>query len=164
MKSKLATVDPGLIGTGIAIWRDFARDSVPYKISVLCPSRKLPWLARCHILKQKLLTVYEQYNVCRVYCELPAYFGSSAVGHAAAQRGDVVKLTFAAGMAAAAIWEFGGDFETVEINAWKGQLPKEVVERRIRRLIGYKDGFGDKIKTHAWDAVGIGLYLGGRFV
>lgn len=99
----------------------------------------------------------------RVFIEWPSFFGS-AIGHAAAARGDLVKLTFGAGFVCGELHSiFGCKTEPILVNDWKGQLPKDEVTRRIRSIIGVKKCRNLGIKTHAWDAVGIGLYAKGFF-
>lgn len=97
------------------------------------------------------------------YIEWPSFF-ASAVGHAAAARGDLVKLTFGAGFVCGQLRrEFGCLIEPIPVNDWKGQLPKSVVIGRIRKILGKDACRKLGIKSHAWDAVGIGLYAKGHF-
>jgi hypothetical protein len=49
------------------------------------------------------------------------------------------------------------------VNAWKGNLPKQVVIDRIERFYKKRGIKLGKIHKDEWDAVGIGLYLKGQF-
>jgi hypothetical protein len=51
----------------------------------------------------------------------------------------------------------------VKPSEWKGQLPKSVVERRLRVTLGNSVCRDLGIESHAWDAIGIGLWARGRF-
>ena len=78
-----------------------------------------------------------------------------------AKRGDLVTLSFFIGFLAGRLAPV--PFIPIEVNRWKGQLSKKNVEQRIKNKLGEQvcDTLG--IKTHAWDAVGIGLYCKGYF-
>lgn len=102
-------------------------------------------------------------NLLTVYVEWPTFF-DSGVGHAVARRGDLGKLTFGAGYICGALGEcFGCQTVPVTVNEWKGQLPKAVVTERIKHLLGKNKCQRLGITSHAWDAVGIGLYAKGCF-
>lgn len=95
-----------------------------------------------------------QYEPVTVYCEFPQFF-SSAGGQMCAARGDLAKLTFLVGRIAESCYHHQVKFVPVEVNTWKGQLPKEVVEKRVCNKLGIRHG---KITSHAMDAVGIGMW------
>lgn len=91
--------------------------------------------------------------------EWPEVMGG-AKGHAAAARGDVSRLAYCCG-AIAALCDQLTKIHLIPVTTWKGQLKKEIVTVRLMRLIGDKDKVGFKIETHAWDAIGVGLYVRG---
>lgn len=158
---KVASVDPGIGGTGYALWelKRWRTVVVPLSVGVITPKGGTP-LGKCRDLMDKLLALFDDEDVTEVYCEMPSFF-QGAFGRAVAIRGDLGKLTFAAAMIAAAAWGVEAAFHPVEVNEWKGQTPKEVMARRIRKRIGAEamDRLG--IKSHAIDATGIGLYAKG---
>ncbi len=51
----------------------------------------------------------------------------------------------------------------VPVNAWKGQLSKELVIDRIADVMGpvWMKVSGSQFRTHEWDALGIGLWAKG---
>jgi hypothetical protein len=78
--------------------------------------------------------------------------------------GDLVKLAHLVGLFQGVTRSFSAtEFYPVEVNRWKGQLPKRVVEQRIRRTLGAETCRRAGIETHAWDATGIALWAQGRF-
>lgn len=85
--------------------------------------------------------------------ERPAFFQSSG-GSMVAARGDLTKLTLIAGaISGLAIGKFC-QVHWIDVFAWKGQLSKEIIARRITAL-----GYDIRGKTnHEVDAIGIGLY------
>jgi len=78
----------------------------------------------------------------------------------------LVKLAACAGGLVAIASSLGAEIIPVEISAWKGQLPKKVTERRIRRVLARREA-GEAVleghSEHAIDAVGIGLFCRGEF-
>jgi len=90
-----------------------------------------------------------------VVCEFPQY--QESAGRSMGWRtGDLQRLTFLTGVFAARLHP--AEFYPVVPSQWKGQLPKSIVEDRIRTRLGAAVCRRLKIRTHAWDAVGIGLW------
>lgn len=162
MPAYFVTLDPGQ-RTGVALWSEPERDRLvaPNWVSLwtggVC--RVLTWAERCEALALKLGLLLRQYNVSIVYCEMPAFFEGEK-GHAAAAKGDVVKLAYLVGVYAGICHKDGVRFSVVPVREWKGQLPKPIVIQRVKRKLGKSCGLyrGDQ-----WDAVGIGLYIKGFF-
>lgn len=96
--------------------------------------------------------------------EWPEFRAASAMGHAAAVRDNLTQLAFAAGAHACMAFMAGHEVavKLVRVSTWKGMLPKDVVETRIRRAIGCEAIDGTRFDSHAWDAVGIGLHALGH--
>ena len=104
-----------------------------------------------------------------IVMECPSFFESFG-GQTTASSGSLVKLAMAAGAEMAAINCIPPDRcfirSLVTVNAWKGQMSKEAVQHRIRKVMNLGNPKGDrceKFRSHVWDAVGIGLYWQGRF-
>lgn len=95
-----------------------------------------------------------------VFIEQPAIF-VSAVGMAAAMKGDIVKLSITTGMIVeAALTSKVSMVRLVPVYAWKGQLPKKLVHQRVQDRFNVKSlAFLD---SHTLDAVGIGLWAMGE--
>src|SRR3990167_4151964 len=147
----MVTIDPGINGTGYAIWGNKELK----KYGVIIPPKQFK------SLKDKAGYIITQLDIAmckylskfnKVYVEEPAFF-QSAGGRVTAGSGSLIKLTLLVGMI---INKF--DAMSVKVNDWKGQLPKEVVIQRIKNTL--KEQVKD-VKTHAWDAIGMGLYLKG---
>lgn len=155
----LISIDPGLQGTGIALW-DLAQPPVPVAVTVLNRSTKGEWWDRAMLMAQELRGWLEARvpNWCPAdiaVCEFPQY--QESAGRSMGWRtGDLQRLTFLTGVFAQRLRP--AEFYPVEPSGWKGQLPKHVVEMRITEQLGKATCKRLGIKTHAWDAVGIGLW------
>ncbi len=153
------TIDPG-VPSGWAIW-DANWNLLNYGIAKDSGSEAedpfLNWQERMAQVTAEIIhhiAVMEmnlKSRVREIYIEYPSVFG----GGVAAQSGAVVKLAvmvgYIAGKCKVSYIEF------VPVNKWKGQMPKDVVEKRVKRLLP-----GCKATSHAVDAIGIALYLQGR--
>lgn len=91
-------------------------------------------------------------------CELPTYFERK---HVAASSDAVIKLAIQAGAFAGVTALHGARFDYAPVQRWKGQLSKELVQRRIRKKLGVLHCVG--FHRDVWDAVGIGLWRQGKF-
>ena len=167
-KRLVISIDPGIRGTGIAVWNanpgQWTKLQPPMHVGNLYPSSHANYTLDTrwfHAAQEIALAIesiaFEKTTITHAYIEYPSYF-ASYIGQAAAERGDLVKLTTLVGMLAHI---FRDRAYLVPVNHWKGQLPKTVVEARIRSLLG--DDNCNGWKSHTWDAVGIGLFMKGHF-
>lgn len=143
------TIDPGISGTGYAVWQDdILKDHgvITYGYG--------DWYCKTQAIAKKLSTYANFYKIKKAHIEYPAKFGGAG-GDMVAAAGDLVKLAFFVGYTTNAL---GCPVELVEVIKWKGQLPKEIVKQRIKKLIP-----NCKATSHDFDAIGIGLYTLGRF-
>lgn len=165
MRSLLA-LDPGLQGTGYAMWKSrsraehHARRWAPDQVGVISPrGPDIDWWERALMIAE-LIALLRYSERTRIVCEFTEY-------HQAAHRvmawktGDLQKLTFLSGVIFAVTRP--NPFLPVVTSGWKGQLSKRLVEDRIRKRLGQQTCERLGIKTHAWDATGIGLWALGRF-
>jgi hypothetical protein len=158
------TVDPGVVTAGWALWtseRTLPGDLLRAGSVVMTRDQKaaLPEWARqaAHVAQSVAFALRTEWeSVCCLYCETPSVFTGSARGLAAAE--DVVRVSFACGMLAQRVMRNGGRFVAVPVRDWKGQLPKVVCHRRVKKILGQTCAGLDQ---HSLDAVGIGLYLKG---
>lgn len=95
------------------------------------------------------------HNDVQLVTEIPQHFGVS--GYLSRESGAVLKLTFIAGM----IFNITDTVISYEPNQWKGQLPKDVVARRLQKLYPKEKIFDMKRKKFLMDhnivdAIGIG--------
>ena len=158
----LVTLDPGLRGTGIAIW-----DSGKLFATKVVEPTAGDWWTRSRFVADAIYN-----HVCfymsdrpagpnrdryRIIMETTQFMGSGM----AWKTGDMQKLTFLNGVIYERLRQ-AKSFYPVMPNEWKGQLPKDVVIERAERELGKKFCARLGVKTHAWDAVGIGLWAMGR--
>lgn len=165
----MLSVDPGVNAVGLALWRWGGTRRKKLEPPVRAWVDKLPssvlrretdWHVKMtrmlEIVRESIYTnmVRDRLRITAVFVEWPE-IRSGSVGHAAAVRGDVSALAYCCG----AMCEMFPDVrcKLLAVSEWKGQLPKEVVNKRITRAIGSKDRSGNAFETHAWDAVGVGL-------
>jgi Holliday junction resolvasome RuvABC endonuclease subunit len=154
-KLVILTVDPGLNGTGWAVW-DY-NDMRFIDAGIIKPWKNLSWQDEGQYILRHLLDLREQYDIPSLYIEYPAFFGSAG-GQVTAASGALVKLSWLVGLICGGFHSSTKVFLT-PVNEWKGQLPKSVVSQRIIAI----DSQFKKYKSHAHDAIGIGLYVRGDF-
>lgn len=156
----LLAIDPGLGGTGWALWET---GRSPARIGIVRDTARDDLLSvRCQELCQKLyLSVATLYSLQTVVIEMPQQMSNRA--GIAAQAGGVYKLAVLVG--ALTMYLMNTSNATVHVvtpSEWKGQLPKDVVQRRVEQRLGISLCQKLKIRSHAWDAVGLGLWAMGR--
>lgn len=159
--SSLLALDPGLNGTGWAFWRFAELWRCPTKIGVIkATDRKAEWPERAQDIAKQV----------RRLCEADTWVVSEFTEyHAAAssnmgwKTGDLQRLTFLCGVIAGRVHPVS--FLPVTTSGWKGQLPKDVAAKRVAKILGAvtvaRLGLPEiqrRSDTHAWDAVGIGLW------
>lgn len=148
-KNKIS-IDPGLNGTGYAIWSSEWR-LISHGVLT---SSEIDFQVKGYALVASLEELTQKWKCGSGCIEFPKLF-QSAGGLAVANSGALVKLSWFVGLVCG---QLSFPLELVEVNDWKGQLPKNVIERRIKRILP-----GCKAKSHDWDAIGIGLFKAGRF-
>jgi len=158
----LISIDPGLSGTGVVHWRD----AWPIWATVMKPVMRdvreqlkggeQDLIPRARDIAEKLVhdAHYLQTLDTTVVIEFPEYQASAdrAMGW---KTGSLQRLTMFIGVLIGMMphcWRV----ILVSPSGWKGQLPKDVVQRRMTDKYGAATVIGLGIKTHAWDALGIG--------
>jgi len=146
-------IDPGLGGTGLAYF--YPVTGMPLRTFARA-SGKGEWLTR--VFEQ---TEWYSYVLCdlatlptQIVIEYPKMFGGSASSYASVQRGDIGKLTMLCGALAQLSHTLNRRTPRITLvhpDVWKGQLPKNVVLRRIKAY------WGLDCPDHIGDAVGMGL-------
>ena len=178
----VVAVDTGLSALGYAVWLNVKTPSTTVVAPMTCGVIKgkntksndpLSWVKDADQIITDFYSALDgtgYFNIdpypicepppCYQVLEWPE-FRSSSMGLAAAS--SVLKLAYMCGM-------HGGvanphvKHVLAPVRDWKGQLPKEIVNKRIVRAIGRTAEDGTKFGSHAWDAVGIGLWwLGFKF-
>lgn len=158
-------VDPGLQGTGIAVFhRETLIDAVVLTTASKHKSRS--WPARADELADMLHGFCDQGKQTMrgertiILCEMPEFQAGSARSMGW-KTGDLQRLAYLVGLFAGRCREH--HFAPVSVSLWKGQLPKTVVQERVTARIGAATIKQVGVETHAWDACGIGLWGLGRF-
>lgn len=154
------SIDPG-IELGFSVWKQGdSKSSLPVEIGRIGAEKGADWFDRIHSIVERLGSVYDRYkgDIKRTDIEYPQYFDTGG-GYMVAKRGDLVKLVYAAGLIGGVAVLHGSTVSLHKVHVWKGQLPKPVVEKRIRERIPNIDSL--KPYSHEWDAIGIGLHAKG---
>lgn len=154
------SVDPGFGGTGLVYWSG----GKPSAARVVKPSTKEVDLVErawhiASVTNNFFFTCREMeehtgaWQAPCVVIEYPEY-QEGLRGQVSSQTGGVIKLSFLIGVLVAS---FPRHFviKLVPVRDWKGQLPKDVVMRRMQHIYGKTCRTID-IKSHAWDALGLG--------
>ena len=155
----LIAVDPGLRSAGWAVFH--GQDIV--SAGIVNPRqeyREEEVVTRAVDVGQQLGDlVHKKFSgVTHAIVEMPVYYGPGDKN-----AGSIFKLCVCIGSIAQALNERGVIVETVNVPEWKGQLPKEVVIRRIKIIVPDWAIKGLNLEKDMWDAVGIGLWKLGRF-
>lgn len=153
----IMTIDPGSSGCAWAIWRSLQKNETPFLIGKFKPRTK-DWMQNaCHAARAIDADAITN-RVSTIYCEEPKFFNEGA-----ANDGALVKLSFAVGCIGMAADRWRIPFKLVPVSKWMGQINEQILIRRVTRILGESVCTQLGLHTHAWDAVGIGLYLQGRF-
>jgi hypothetical protein len=155
----MIAIDPGLGGTGYAA---FDNTGVLRAAGVITAPRGAVWTDKIDYYARETRQKVDKLTRIKSTTILleQAQFMQSEGGLLSARSGALVKLAVMTG----AIYYALSPYERILVPAsgWKGQLPKNVMVARVRKLVGKKvRSLG--IKTHAFDAVGIGLWHLGKF-
>ena len=147
-----ASIDPGLTGTGVAIWR--GNNARPYKTYSI--KRKIQKEYMYYIR-----SIMIQWDVNWVVIEEAVYFSGNVRGQISTSSGKIFKLSRFIGALEQTLDDLDIHHDLVTPMKWKGQLSKQVTEMRIRKIIPNIDI--KKNNDHEFDAVGIGLNVLGKF-
>lgn len=164
MRTTVLSIDPGLGGTGIAVW-----DRYSWSASIVrgpTTSFNVFDKSRSDNLSDRIDNILGQFytllsSASEVHMEYPEYFDDLG-GNRTAKRGDLVKLTFVAGAIFGCCYSCGVKVKLYKPTTWKGQLTKDQVEIKIRHILEGKCDLSG-VKSHSWDAIGIGLFGQGKF-
>jgi Holliday junction resolvasome RuvABC endonuclease subunit len=177
LSNRTLSVDPGLNGTGWAIWDDGQNirkeltktpwrlvdhgaftprgDSIQERVALVCSHIR-------NILLSRVLV--EGVRECTVAVEHPQYFAGAGATNAS---GALVTLAMTVGAVLAATSTLANTHPLLVPLSWKGNLPKEIcckrIIERVRRDPAYYKWKPNTNTTHEIDAIGIGLHLQGRF-
>jgi hypothetical protein len=153
--SALMTIDPGLQGTGIAIWKD--RRLVYTTVLTSRGAESSDWIDRVNRIAVQVQELAIEYHVREMVSEWMEMH-QSARAQMMWKSGDFQRTLFLIGTIYGLCEHFVVEFTTIPPSKWKGQLPKSVTINRVKKILGPSIGARLGIETHAWDAVGIGLW------
>lgn len=151
MNENNISIDPGLNGTGYAIW-DKKWNLLDNGVIIFSDRYELE--TRINLYSSAVRNLVLKNHCKFLYIEYPAFF-NTVKGSVTASGGGLVKLSVLIG---AICGRSRILYEFVPVVKWKGQLPKKVVENRIKGILPKVNA-----KSHDWDAIGIGLYKKGVF-
>lgn len=150
---RFLAIDPGLSGTGLARFTHGRLEQV-YAVNHTVGD----WTERLFEYTKSVFKVAEKYRVGACIIEYPSLFQTSG-GMTVARSGNLLKLTMLCGALFSVLELYNP--ELLPVNTWKGNLKKDVVRRRIKRLIPTPGDF--TLNSHTWDAVGMGMHVLGKF-
>ena len=156
---RLIAVDPGLQGTGVAIFKIGHPRPLHADVLRSHAGRKADWIDRVESIVEQVYELSVEYNVRHAVCEMMEMHQSPRA-QMMWKSGDLQRTLFLVGSMHGQLTGSAGvvHFRVTPPSEWKGQLPKSVTINRINRLLGKGVGVELGIQTHAWDAVGIGLW------
>ena len=162
-------IDPSINNVGCAVFEKSSKKLLD-KI-IIHPSKfvkNATYLQKARDICSQIVRVMKSVSKCtfdnhvdmtfpdiQLVTEIPQHFGVG--GYMSRESGAMLKLTFIAGM----IFNITDNVISYEPNQWKGQLPKDVVARRLQKLYPKEKIFDLKTKKfiidhNIADAIGIG--------
>lgn len=151
---KILVIDPGTRKTGWALFTAYDTKKAFYvRSGVFEASKSNNWLIRLDRMREAFRKLLVKEEPSLVLIEQPMTFMTSRKGLGALNSGAVMKLM-------ALVFTFRTmalcrkiDTVLVPVQTWKGQVPKRVTQKRIKRHLGLvlKD-------DNEADAAGIGLW------
>ena len=154
---RVVSVDPGIDG-GWASWlgTEWKKELPPEDTGLVRPRGKSKdWATRLDSSLDQWVELLREWRWEHMLIEWPKFMESGG-GQTVARTDALVKLAATCGRI---VQVFRGEdipVTLVPVADWKGQLPKEVVNKRIVKRLG--EAACEDFETHAWDAVGIGLW------
>lgn len=159
--TRVLFVDPGIGGTGLALFAKLAavgkKPWMPVMTEMLEPKSK-HWQAKIEEVCSWFSGIVHALDARLVVIEMPETWGGDARSYAATTKqtkgepAPLFKLTYlVGGMGEIARQATLSRPLLISPRLWKGQLPKEVVHKRIFQT------WGNKYREHEADAVGMGL-------
>lgn len=151
--TRILFLDPGIEGTGWAYFAALERQ--PKIISGVIRPRGRDWQAKVRGVVSEFAGVVCSTKPKLVVAEFPRLYTSQSVSLASGTRGDLFKLSYIVGALDTFLALQTADrydpIKLISPQEWKGQLPKEVVLRRLEKLTKVK------YRDHEGDAVGMGF-------
>lgn len=164
------SIDPGISGTGVAVWSEseWKEKVCPIDVRNIYGKKTEDWLGKMRSILAQLEEIIDQHEpVRKLYIEFPEKMDSlkgnaavvSKVRGGLKEPGDVFKLTYLVGAVAELCRSNDVGFRYYLPSEWKGQIGKSIVEQRIKMRIPNIVDLNPK--SHSFDAIGIGLHAKG---
>jgi hypothetical protein len=148
----IACIDPGMSGTGIAIWSALSWNKKEAKPESVSSFRPQTFISGIKTIDRYLSLK----KVGTIYIEQAGYFGGGSVkGQMVAEKQDLIVLVEFIGGIKSVCGMRGMKIISVPVIEWKGTLPKDVVKKRILKILPDAEKYC--LTSHSFDAVGIGL-------
>lgn len=129
-KKYVVAIDPSLNNLGVAIFEN--KKLAEYcLIKSTSKERVENEFVRARVVVEKIREIYHKcggIDECQLVTEVPQHFGTS--GYLARESGSIFKLTFLCGM----LYNIDKTVIGYQPRQWKGQLPKDVVARRLQQI------------------------------
>lgn len=153
----IMSIDPSINNCGAAIFNDkkliFNKLLVSYNIKVIKKQEhkeKFDYICKSESIVEQIKMCMDDYNVDMLILEVPEYW--KVGGYESRESGAMFKLTFLCGM----ICGIKNNTITYTPSDWKKQLPKDVVNIRLRKY--YPDVNIVSTDHNVVDAIGIGHF------
>lgn len=147
----IVSIDPSINFCGYAIHKN--NTLIEYKL-LRSSVKHVDFIEKSKYMSNKLKDVIDKLTMLKgqvqVITEIPQYWG--VAGFMARESGAISKLMFLCGM----IVGLRNNVITLTPQDWKGQLPKEVVNNRLRKI--YPNVDIKQLNHNIVDAIGIGHY------
>lgn len=172
ISQSLLAVDPGVY-SGWAFWPKGKK--YPTRCGVIEPNtnlqkmkklltsnKEIDFFDKMHSTIHQLGKITLNLKPEFVVVEWPQSF-TSVGGRAATGAGSIIKLAFGIGQVALMAYACQAKFVPVPVAQWKGNLSKQIVIKRIKKRLTQARLEYLEPSSHAWDAIGIGLFCKGLF-
>jgi len=151
---RLISIDPSINNVGIAVW-ELPNALLEYKlVHPKVGQRNNEYDKSLSILDQ-LKEWIKEYEVNRMILEVPEHW--AVAGFEARETGSIAKLMLVVGL----IYSLKHELEELKIvkpREWKGQLPKDVMENRLREDYSAIGIDLAALNPNVVDAIGIGHF------
>lgn len=147
----LLAIDPSINSCGYAVFEHEQISPILYNVisSRVLETKRQEYIAKSRAVFEKVRSIQAQFENCKIILEVPEYRKSA---HMARESDAIVKLSFVCGMISAL-----DNVIHYTPSQWKGQVPKDVMRRRLSGIITDIDIM--RIKSHdTVDAIGLGYY------
>lgn len=167
MNTYVLTIDPGLGGTGVGYWtsQHWGNPYQSYQSALVVhhDTKAVSLEEKLCSLSDRLRALWGGLDVVRALIEYPEYYETKG-GLVTAESGSLVKLAVVTGHIICTLQSLPSKPRVVLVppSSWKGQVTKKVMQQRVRPLLPvHALAELERKASHAWDAVGIGVWAQG---